>query len=355
MGMKSYFQKLLPFAAMVVAQCLFTGLKVISKAAMSQGMSHFVYVVYFTGLGFLLILPPHLFLDRKARPPITFSLLGKFFILSLTGLTLAQNFMFTGIKYSSPTLSSAISNLDPALTFLLAVIFRMEKVNIRCFRSHIKILGTLVSIIGALIMTLYRGPALWASLPSNALSASAVPQLSQPTANNWVFGGFCFAIVGLSNAASHILMASVLQEYPSVMTVVLFTNLFGTVQCSVISLIAERDSNAWKLQPDIELGAIVYGAVGGTAALGIIVWCIGKKGPVFVAMFCPLGVVIAALLSAIFLGDTLHVGSVVGGIIIVLGFYAVIWAKSKDEENYEKCTDHLPSSSSQKIPLLQDH
>ncbi|CAM8924045.1 unnamed protein product [Rhodiola kirilowii] len=355
MGKKSYLTNLLPFAAMVVVQCIFTGTKVISKGAMSQGMSHFVFVVYSGVLGFLLIFLTYLFLQRNSKPPITYSLLGKFFILGLIGTTIVQNFMFTGIEYSSPTLSSAISNLDPALTFLLAVIFRMEKVNIRCFRSHIKILGTVVSVIGALIMTLYRGPALWASLPSNALSAPALPQPSQPTANNWVFGGFCFAIGSISATSSNIFLASVLQEYPSVMTVVLFTNLFGTLQCSVISLIAETDPNAWNLRPDIELGAILYSAVGSTAAFGITVWCIGKKGPVFAAMFGPLGVVIAALLSAIFLGDTLHVGSVVGGIIIVLGFYAVIWAKSKDEENYEKCTDHLPSSSSQKIPLLQDH
>ena len=37
-------------------------------------------------------------------------------------------------------------------------------------------------------------------------------------------------------------------------------------------------------------------------------WCIQKKGPLFVAMFNPLGVAIAALMSAVFLGDTIHLG-----------------------------------------------
>jgi drug/metabolite transporter (DMT)-like permease len=35
-----------------------------------------------------------------------------------------QNCVFTGVSYSSPTLASAMSNLVPAFTFLLAVIFR---------------------------------------------------------------------------------------------------------------------------------------------------------------------------------------------------------------------------------------
>lgn len=33
---------------------------------------------------------------------------------------------YTGINYSSPTLASAISNLTPAFTFLLAVVFRFD-------------------------------------------------------------------------------------------------------------------------------------------------------------------------------------------------------------------------------------
>jgi drug/metabolite transporter (DMT)-like permease len=41
-----------------------------------------------------------------------------------------------GIEYSSPTLASAISNLTPAFTFTLAVIFRFHLFFFR-FRSGI--------------------------------------------------------------------------------------------------------------------------------------------------------------------------------------------------------------------------
>jgi hypothetical protein len=40
----------------------------------------------------------------------------------------------------------------------------------------------------------------------------------------------------------------------------------------------------------------------------VLTWCIDRKGPVFVTMFKPVGIVIAAFMSVAFLGETLHVG-----------------------------------------------
>lgn len=42
--------------------------------------------------------------------------------------------------------------------------------------------------------------------------------------------------------------------------------------------------------------------------IGVHVWCLHKKGPVYVAMFKPLGIVIAAALGVLFLGDALYLG-----------------------------------------------
>lgn len=42
--------------------------------------------------------------------------------------------------------------------------------------------------------------------------------------------------------------------------------------------------------------------------IGVHVWCLHKKGPVYVAMFKPLGIAIAVAMVVIFLGDTLYLG-----------------------------------------------
>ncbi|KAJ6294025.1 hypothetical protein OIU76_022159 [Salix suchowensis] len=186
MGAKSVLINSLPFAAMVMVECLDVGLTTLSKAAMSKGMSRFVFVVYSNALATLILLPCVIF-HRAKRPPVTFSLLCKFFLLSLVGITLMQNCVFAGVSYSSPTLASAMGQLIPAFTFLLAVIFRMEKLDWRCSRNWIKIMGTLLSISGALIITLYKGPAVGAI----ATQSNPVPTPSSimATTNSWVIGG----------------------------------------------------------------------------------------------------------------------------------------------------------------------
>ncbi|CAK9169380.1 unnamed protein product [Ilex paraguariensis] len=158
----------------------------------------------------------------------------------------------------------------------------MENLDLKSSRSQIKILGTLVSISGALIVTLYKGPPIASlSTPSLSLSSKVSLPSQQPfssnmltTANNWVLGN-CFII------------------------------------CCNMEHFSERDNmNAWKLRPDIEVISVIYSAVfGSVVTYSVQTWCINKKGPVFVAMFKPLGIAIAALMGIIFLGDALHVGS----------------------------------------------
>ncbi|KAF8395452.1 hypothetical protein HHK36_019398 [Tetracentron sinense] len=321
--------RMLPFAAMVMVQCLDVGMITLSKAAMSRGMSHYVFVFYSNALATVILLPSFIF----------------------HRITVMQNSVYTGVNLSSPTLGSALGNLIPAFTFMLAIIFRLEKVDLRKLRSQVRIMGTIVSISGALVVTLYKGPSIWAwSTPSRSNLLQEQPSL--PAANNWILGGLFIAIASLSVSIWNVLQAATVKEYPAQMTVVFFNSLFATIQCLVVSLIAERDSNAWTLSPDMELISILYSAViGSVLTASVSTWCINKKGPVFAAMFSPLGIGIAALMGVIFLGDTLHLGSVVGAVIIVVGFYGVIWGQSKEVIKGE-INDGVDN---QVAPLLQSH
>ncbi|XP_057950712.1 WAT1-related protein At5g40240-like [Malania oleifera] len=357
MGVKSSLVGVAPFAAMVAVGFLDVGMTTLSKAAMSRGMSHFVFVVYSNALATLILLPSSFIFLRP--PPPTFSLLCKFFLLSLVGITIMQNCVFTGVSYSSPTLGSAIGNLVPAFTFLLVVIFRIEKLDLKSSRCQIKILGTLVLISGAMIITLYKGPPVFALAIRSPSTSSNNPPTRQPsssnvlgTANNWVVGGLFFATASLCLSIWNAFQASILKVYTSEVTIVGFFCLFGTIQSAALSLIAERNLNSWKLRPDVELISVLYsGVFGSVTSFCVQTWCIHKKGPVFVAMFQPLGVAIAALMGVIFLGDTLYIGSVIGTIIISAGFYGVTWAQAEEEEKGEFKEDQL-FLSSQKTPLL---
>ncbi|KAA8519152.1 hypothetical protein F0562_013374 [Nyssa sinensis] len=154
MGMK---KGVLPFVGMVLAQFAQVGLMIAGKEAMSSGMTNFTFVFYSNALASLVLLPSSFLIHRSSRPPLTFSILSGFFLLGVLGCLL-QLSGYAGIQYTSATIATAILNLIPAFTFILAIIFRMEKVDCRSSSTLAKFMGTVVSITGAFIVTLYKGP-----------------------------------------------------------------------------------------------------------------------------------------------------------------------------------------------------
>ncbi|XP_028235864.1 WAT1-related protein At1g11450-like isoform X2 [Glycine soja] len=83
---------------------------------------------------------------------------------------LSQGFTFLGMQYTSASFASAIMNAVPPVTFVLAVILRLERVNVKEVRSLAKVIGTLVTFSGALLMTFTK-----------VLKLSYFSLLSQPT------------------------------------------------------------------------------------------------------------------------------------------------------------------------------
>ncbi|KAH9773452.1 WAT1-related protein [Citrus sinensis] len=218
--------------------------------------------------------------------------------------TSSQFFGYAGIYYSSPTLSTALLNLVPGFTFILAIIFRVEKLDWRSSSSLAKSVGTIVLITGAFIMTYYKGPhLLMTSLPPNSSLQVFMPQ------TNWVFGGLLLAVDCVFTSAWFIVQASILKKFSAEFIVVFFYCFFVAIQSAILCLVMERDLSSWSLKPGVRLVAVLYSAVFGSAfQVGVCTWCLHRTGPVFVAMFKPLGVVISAAVGTIFLGETVYLG-----------------------------------------------
>ncbi|KAA8529536.1 hypothetical protein F0562_033665 [Nyssa sinensis] len=121
---------------------------------------------------------------------------------------------------------------------------------------------------------------------------------------------------------------------------------------AIVSVIAERNPNAWKLRPGLELVAIGYSAILGSFRSIFHLLALRHNGPMFVTMFKPLRIVIAVIMGIIFLGDTLHLGSVIGAVIVTLGFYSVMWGKFKEKKIVGDSEICGFDSSSNKVPLL---
>ncbi|KAJ4847067.1 hypothetical protein Tsubulata_015753 [Turnera subulata] len=344
----------LPYIGMVMAECAQVGLMIVSKVAMSDGMSSFIFVLYSNALASLILLPSSFLFHRSSErqsPPLTASILSGFFLLGLFGC-LAQIFGYAGINLSSPTLGTAMLNLVPGFTFVLAAIFRMEKLDWRSSSTVAKSLGTIVSIAGAFIVTYYKGIPL-ASFPSSSNSSSHPLLLQQ---SNWVVGGLFLAADCVMASAFLIVQALILKKYPMELIVVFFYCFFVTILSTIVCLVIERDSTAWSVKPRIRLLAVLYSGIFGSAfQVGVSTWCLHRTGPVFVSMFKPLGIVIAAAVGVIFSGDTLYLGGLIGASVIVIGFYTVMWGKAKEEKLDVDATVNSSEPGSHKFPLLQTH
>ncbi|XP_027168790.1 WAT1-related protein At5g40230-like [Coffea eugenioides] len=234
MGVKSYVVQMVPLTAMAIVECYRRWLIHTEQSSHVRRNESLCLCCLLKCYCHFILSPFSFIFERKNRPHLNLSLLCKFFLLSLLG---------------SPTLGSATTNLIPAFTFLLAVIFRMEKLNLRSSRSQIKMIGTLVSIAGALVLTLYKGPSI-GSFATNSLSppseSSHRPLNSSSylleVRNNWVIGGFFFATACLSVSFWNISQAALLKGYPSQLTTAAVYCLFASIQGAGVSLIAERNN-----------------------------------------------------------------------------------------------------------------
>ncbi|CAN1272767.1 WAT1-related protein At3g28050 [Linum perenne] len=355
------YRDVLPFSVMVFMECINVGLNTLFKAATMEGMSYHVFVVYAYAIAALVLLPAPFFSHRsRVLPPLSFPILCKIGLLGVIGST-SQIMGYTGINYSSPTLASAISNLTPAFTFILALLFRMEKVSVRRTSSRAKVMGTIVSIAGAFVVTFYKG------------SVITTAGTSQSTSQNWVLGGFFLTceyilvplwyIVQVLFVCISWKQTQIMKEYPAELTVVFFYNLVVSIVAAVVALITEgTSSSAWILRPNVALASVFCsGLLGSCLNNSVHTWALRIKGPVFVAMFKPLSIVIAVAMGVMFLGDTLYLGSLIGAAIISIGFYTVMWGKAQEEEftdytNASCSRQHEPDSTeSVKAPLLQKY
>ncbi|RZC18280.1 WAT1-related protein isoform C [Glycine soja] len=152
------FGKAKPYLLTVGLQFGFAGAYIFSVASLNHGMNRYVFVVYRNAIAALALAPFALIFERKIRPKITLPVFLQIVALGFVEPVIDQGFTFLGMQYTSASFASAIMNAVPSVTFVLAVILRLERVNVKEVRSLAKVIGTLVTFSGALLMTLYKGP-----------------------------------------------------------------------------------------------------------------------------------------------------------------------------------------------------
>lgn len=331
MELAGRWRKLMPYMAMVFLQFGFAGMFLISVASLRQGMSHYVLVVYRNAVAAVIMAPFALWFERKTRPKMTLSLFYKILALGLLEPVLDQNFFYMGAKNTSATFSSALTNVLPAVTFVNAILLRMERISINERRSQAKIAGTMITVAGAAVMILFSGPVVNFPWSRHGSSHSAVADGTSHSSGRMLMGIFMILFSCFCWSLFFILQSYTLRSYPSELSLTTLICAMGVAQSGALALVMERDIKAWAIGFDMRLFTAVYSGImcSGVAyyVQGIV---IQERGPVFVTAFSPLCMIIVTVLGSFILSEVITLGRLIGAIIIVVGLYALIWGKSND-------------------------
>ncbi|XP_019438999.1 PREDICTED: WAT1-related protein At5g07050-like [Lupinus angustifolius] len=325
----STYRKFKPHMLMVLIHLCYTFGYFIIEASFNHGMSPHVFVTYRYFVGGVVIFPFAYFFERNVRPKLTFALFLEIFVLSLLGVCLAVNMCFASMKYTSPTFVAAMLNTIASITFIIAVPLRYEVLDFRHPRGIAKILGTLISLTGVMIMTLYKGPILrnfYGPLIHIQGKSGAIHK-------NLLIGSILSISSCITWSIWYIMQASIMKRYPAPLSLTTWVTLVGAAQSAIFTMIVEHNLSSWRIGLNIHLWSILYG---GIVVAGLIIyiqlWCIEKKGPVFVTVFNPLSTILVAILAYFVFGEKLYLGSIIGAIIVIVGLYFLLWGKEGDQE-----------------------
>ncbi|PQQ06237.1 WAT1-related protein [Prunus yedoensis var. nudiflora] len=329
----SFLESSKPYFAMISLQFGYAGMNIITKVSLNRGMSHYVLVVYRHAFATAVIAPFAFFFERKAQPKITLPIFMQIFVLALLGPVIDQNFYYAGLKFTSPTFSCAMSNMLPAMTFVMAVICGMEKLDMKTVRCQAKVVGTVLTVAGAMLMTLYKGPIvemLWSKYfhPRK----SYVTDTTGTGDKHWFLGSILLTIATLAWASLFVLQNKALQTYRnhqlSLTSMICF---IGTLQAIAVTFVMEHKPSVWKIGFDMNLLAAAYAGIVTSSISYYVQGLVMKtRGPVFATAFSPLMMIIVAIMGSFILAEQIFLGSVLGAILIVFGLYSVLWGKHKE-------------------------
>ncbi|RRT38211.1 hypothetical protein B296_00046781 [Ensete ventricosum] len=212
-GCNKLFHKCMPYLAMILLQFGYAGMNIITKvSSLNHGMSHYVLVVYRHFFATLSIAPFALVLERS----------NELMIVELAGND------------------------------------RMEKVHLKKVRCQAKVVGTLVTVAGAMMMTLYKGPIMDMCRTKHAHPPHSNAAGDDSTDEDWLKGCIFLIIATLAWASLFILQAATLKKYDAPLSLTSSICSVGILQAIAVTFIVEHKPSVWRIVFDMNLLAAAY-------------------------------------------------------------------------------------------------
>ncbi|CAL9773761.1 unnamed protein product [Musa acuminata subsp. burmannicoides] len=342
-----------PGLAMVVSQCIYAAMALSAKAAFARGMSPMVFSVYRQATAALVLAPLNITARRGKKNLIGLGLTAFFlvFVSSLVGATINQYFYYTGLSLSSSSMAMAMSNLTPAITFVIAASVGLEKVEVRSMRSMAKVFGTVTCVGGAVSMAFFKGP----RLLNMEMEFHKLATLFHSASKNWIVGSLLLMGSSCCWSLWLVLQVPICRTYLDPLSLSIWMCVFSTFLSAALTFFLEPDISVWKIHSTLELSSCFFAGVFGSGVTFYLQsWTISLKGPLYSAMFNPLGTVITTISACLVLHEQLHIGSLVAAVAVVGGLYIVLWGKAKDIDPKSSCSNSQLPCVSERMTVVVD-
>ncbi|GKV12520.1 hypothetical protein SLEP1_g23651 [Rubroshorea leprosula] len=180
-------------------------------------------------------------------------------------------------------------NLAPAMTFVLAICFRMENLGLKTMHGKAKVLGTLVGIGGAMVLAFYKG--IQVKIFSTHVHLLHHHQDQAIGHHSSLLGPILSIAACITYSLWLIIQAKMIETYPCPYTSTALMSAIGAIQSTVYVLCTEKDWSQWKLGWSIKLLTVAY-----------------TRGPLYVSTFSPLMLIMVAIAGSLFLEEKLYLG-----------------------------------------------
>ncbi|KAJ4771832.1 WAT1-related protein [Rhynchospora pubera] len=150
-------EKWKPAVSMVLVQAFLSGMFLLSKVVITDGMFIFALLTYRSLFGALFILPFAFFYERGAWRKLDWKSLIWITFNAFIGYAVPMSLCFYGLQDTTSSYTIIFVNLIPVATYILALIFRMETLRLRTLPGSLKIIGTLTCFGGTILVSLYKG------------------------------------------------------------------------------------------------------------------------------------------------------------------------------------------------------
>lgn len=151
------------------------------------------------------------------------------------------------------------------ITCTIYCLFSMEKLNLKKCSGRAKVLGAFVCVVGAMVLSLYRGPALFNHSHSRSLPASThqshVTNLvsAKRTAEKWILSSMALLLGAILWSSWFLIQTSIGKSYPCQYSSTTIMAFFAAIQSGTMAFVSTgRNLSLWAIQGRIQIGTVLF-------------------------------------------------------------------------------------------------